>query len=211
VNRVVFLIDGFNVYHSIRQALEDGGGSLKWLDYQGLCRSYLSVFGREARVERVIYFSAYATHVQQTHPDVIVRHRRYVAALRGTGVETVMGRFKWHPRWCPTCQTEVPGYEEKETDVSIAVTLMELCLNDICDTAAIISGDTDLLPAIRAVKRLRSEKQIWVVFPYKRFNLELDQTADRTIKIKRAKYAKHQLPDPVTLSDGSVVAKPAGW
>lgn len=142
---------------------------------------------------------------------MIVRHRRYVAALRGAGVETVMGRFKWHPRWCPTCQTEVPGYEEKETDVSIAVTLMELCLNDICDTAAIISGDTDLLPAMRAVKRLRPEKQIWVVFPYKRFNLELDQTADRTIKIKRAKYAKHQLPDPVTLSDGSVVAKPAGW
>lgn len=88
---------------------------------------------------------------------------------------------------------------------------MELCLNDLCETAAIISGDTDLLPAIRAVKRLRPAKQVWVVFPYKRFNLELDQTADKTIKIKRAKYAKHQLPDPVKLSDGSLMAKPAGW
>jgi hypothetical protein len=95
MSRVSFLIDGFNVYHSISEAMKDEGGSMKWLDYFSLCQSYLSVFGREARLERVIYFSAYATHLQQTHPDVILRHRRYVHALRSTGVEPVMGRFKW--------------------------------------------------------------------------------------------------------------------
>jgi len=209
--RVAFLIDGFNVYHSIREAIKDAGGSLKWLDHLGLCKSYLSVFGRDARIESVTYFSAYATHLQQTHPDVIVRHRTYISALRSTGVEVVMGRFKWHPRWCPLCKQQSPGHEEKETDVSIAVRLMELALNDLCDTIVIVSGDTDLLPAIRAVQRNRPDKQVWVAFPYKRFNLELDQTADGTIKMKRAKYLKHQLPDPVVLADGTQIKKPGGW
>ena len=211
MSRVSFLIDGFNVYHSIREAIKDGGTSLKWLDYLNLCQSYLSVFGREARLERVVYFSAYATHLQQTHPDVIVRHRKYVQALRATGVELVMGRFKWRPRWCSTCAKEYPGHEEKETDVSIAVTLMELCLNDECDIAVLVSGDTDLLPAIRAVQRLCTDELVWVAFPYKRFNLELAQTAHGTIKVKRAKYAKHQSPDPVILPDGTSVTKPSGW
>ena len=211
MSRVAFLVDGFNVYHSIREAIKDGSGSIKWLDYLSLCRSYLNVFGREARLARVVYFSAYATHLQQTHPDVIVRHRKYVQALRSTGVEPMMGRFKWRPRWCPTCQKEYPGHEEKETDVSIAVTLMELCLNDVCDIVVLVSGDTDLLPGIRAVKRLCTDKQVWVAFPYKRFNLELAQTAHGTIKIRRAKYAKHQLPDPTILPDGTLVTKPSGW
>ena len=34
MNRVVFLIDGFNVYHSIRQALKDRGGSCLQLDLE---------------------------------------------------------------------------------------------------------------------------------------------------------------------------------
>ncbi len=63
MSRVAFLVDGFNVYHSIREAIKDGSGSSKWLDYHSLCRSYLNVFGRKAHLERVVYFSAYATHL----------------------------------------------------------------------------------------------------------------------------------------------------
>jgi uncharacterized LabA/DUF88 family protein len=181
------------------------------LDYIGLCRSYLSVFGRDARLERVTYFSAYATHLQQTHPDVILRHRTYVWALRCTGVETVMGRFKWRPRWCSICRRKSPGYEEKQTDVAIAVRMLELAFNDSCDAVVIVSGDTDLLPGVRAVRRNCPDKQVWVAFPYKRFNAELHQVAVGTIKIKRAKYAKHQLPDPVVLFDGTRVQKPPAW
>jgi uncharacterized LabA/DUF88 family protein len=211
MNRVSFLVDGFNVYHSVRAAAESTGESLKWLDLRSLCSSYLSAIGGAAQRERIYYFSAYAHFLTPKDPGVIVRHRTYVSALRATGVEPVMSRFKWKPRWCPICKVEHPGHEEKETDVAIAVMLMELCIEDSFDTAVLVSGDTDLLPAIRTVRRLFPEKQIWAAFPHGRYNAELAEAVDQSITIKRKKYGQHQLPDPVVLADGRKASKPIEW
>lgn len=215
MNRVAFLVDGFNVYHSVKQAIKDDGGasSLKWLDLKSLCDTYVrsGVFGSAATLERVIYFSAYATFLTAKDPGVVLRHRTFVTALQASGVELVLGRFKWKPRWCKNCKKEVPGHEEKETDVSIAVKVMELCFTNACDTIVLVTGDTDLLPAIRTARQLWPDKQMCVAFPYARFNEELRQASDKMVKIKRSMYAGHQLPDPVKLSDGSWLPKPTSW
>ncbi|TAH38286.1 MAG: NYN domain-containing protein [Planctomycetota bacterium] len=44
--------------------------------------------------------------------------------------------------------------EEKETDVAIAVAILEGMLDPAVDTIVLVSGDTDLVPALRAGKRL---------------------------------------------------------
>jgi uncharacterized LabA/DUF88 family protein len=211
MNRVSFLVDGFNVYHSVRTAAEATRESLKWLDLRSLCSSYMSAIGGAAQLEQVNYFSAYAHFLTPKDPRVIVRHRTHVNALQATGVVPVMGRFRWKPRWCPTCKTDIPGHEEKETDVAIAVMLMELCIKDEFDTAVLVSGDTDLLPAIRTARRLYPDKQVWVALPHGGYNAELAQAADSRITIKRKKYGQHQLPDPVGLPDGRKAWKPAEW
>jgi uncharacterized LabA/DUF88 family protein len=211
VNRVTFLVDGFNLYHSVREAAQATGESLKWLDLRSLCASYLSAIGGAAHVEQVFYFSAFAHFLTPRDPGVILRHKAYVNALTASGVVPVMGRFKWKPRWCPVCKVEHPGHEEKETDVAIAVMLLELCINDACDTAVLVSGDTDLLPAIRSARRLYPDKQVWVTFPHGRHNAELALAADNCITIKRKKYGQHQLPDPVLLADGREARKPEAW
>jgi len=51
-NRTAFVIDGFNVYHSLVDAskalgLPDESGT-KWLNLRALCESYLPVFGSDA-------------------------------------------------------------------------------------------------------------------------------------------------------------------
>jgi len=61
--RTVFLVDGFNLYHSLIEAQRDeGGASTKWLDLRGICKSFLPVAGRvagdRADLERIHYFSA---------------------------------------------------------------------------------------------------------------------------------------------------------
>jgi len=211
MNRVVFLVDGFNLYHSIREAAGATGLSLKWLDLPALCRSYMSMFGRGATLDRIIYFSAYANFLRPKDPHIVERHRTYVTALQAGGVETVMSRFKWKPRWCSTCQRENPGHEEKETDVAIAVKLMELFAAGVADTAVLVTGDTDLLPAVRTARSLYPDKQVWVATPHKRANADLGNAADGVITIKRRKYEKHQLPDPLKLPDGSEIRKPSDW
>ncbi len=83
-------------------------------------------------------------------PDKAARHATYVAALRATGVEVQLHRFKEKEVWCKA----YVHHEEKETDVAIAVKLLELCAVDACETVVIVTGDTDLAPAIRTAKVL---------------------------------------------------------
>jgi hypothetical protein len=48
-NRVCFLVDGFNVYHSIIEAMKAApppAASMKWLDFLAFCRSFLPSIGR---------------------------------------------------------------------------------------------------------------------------------------------------------------------
>ena len=90
-NRVCFLVDGFNVYHSIIEALKiNPTASMKWLDFQAFCSSFLPLISRDATLEKVFYFSASADF----RPDKAARHAILVAALRSTGVAVQLGRFK---------------------------------------------------------------------------------------------------------------------
>jgi uncharacterized LabA/DUF88 family protein len=50
-------------------------------------------------------------------------------------------------------------YEEKETDVSLAVSLLEDAAMDRYDVALLFSADSDLCPAVRAVRRVRPSFQ----------------------------------------------------
>ena len=44
MNRTTFLVDGFNLYHSLRTASEElGGASTKWLDLHVICQTSFSV------------------------------------------------------------------------------------------------------------------------------------------------------------------------
>ncbi|MBR2082614.1 MAG: NYN domain-containing protein [Elusimicrobiaceae bacterium] len=45
------------------------------------------------------------------------------------------------------------GHEEKLTDVNIAIYLLEIALKNTVDEAVIVSADSDLIPAILAIKR----------------------------------------------------------
>jgi uncharacterized LabA/DUF88 family protein len=207
-NRVCFLVDGFNVYHSVCEALRiTKGASIKWLDMQALCSSYLSAIGNGAMLEKVFYFSAFMDWI----PDKVARHQIYVDALRATGVEVQLHRFKEKEVWCKTCKELHVHHEEKETDVAIAVKLMELLYVDACDTIVVVSGDTDIAPAIRTAKVLWPAKRIWALFPFARHNAELKLISHGYLKMKAKRYLGHQLPNPVKAPSGGVIWKPATW
>ncbi|MHC1725658.1 MAG: NYN domain-containing protein [Syntrophobacteraceae bacterium] len=161
MDRTTFLIDGFNLYHSVRSASKDmRGATTKWLDISSLCRSYLPVLGATSRIKEIFYFSALAKHLEATNPDVTQRHRHFIRCLESTGIVVELARFKAKEIWCPFCNKQIIRHEEKETDVAISVKLMELLFFDKCDTAVLMTGDTDLAPAVRTAKRLFPNKRI---------------------------------------------------
>ncbi len=211
MNRVTFLIDGFNLYHSTLDFRRYTGKSVKWLNLRSLCASYIHMFGKDARLEAIYYFSAPPYYLTGKDPNKIKRYDTYLSCLRGTGINLELARFKAKEVFCDRCNTWIIKHEEKETDVAIAVKTMELFIKRTTDTVAIMSGDTDLVPLVRTCRSVFPDKRILFVFPYARKNKELTDLAPGSFSIRKKQYIKHQFPNPVVLPDGREIYKPAEW
>ncbi|MGH3869971.1 MAG: NYN domain-containing protein [Pseudonocardiaceae bacterium] len=156
VERVKAYVDGFNLYHGLR---EKHGRRYHWLDPEALITSLLR---RDQSLVGIDYFTA---RVRQ-QPDSETRQATYLDALSThcSQVTIIEGRFQQKRRYCRACGVKMTLYEEKETDVSIAAALIEDAVNDVFDAAMLVSADSDLCPAVRAVGRLRPKKRIFAAF-----------------------------------------------
>jgi uncharacterized LabA/DUF88 family protein len=201
--RAAFYFDGFNLYHALDDLRKN---HLKWLSLDALAKRLVP--SRDEDVSTVVYFSAFLTH----KPDKLVRHRAYVHALESTGVECVMGRFKYSTVKCRECGAEWRSYEEKETDVNIGIRIMRDAFRDVFDVCYLVSADTDLTPAMRMLKREFPNKEfVSVATPRRPHSSEFLRLADRTIKITDHVLTLCLLPPQLTTSDGRTIERPAEY
>lgn len=200
MTRVVALVDGFNLYHSI-DALKKPW--LKWLDLWKLSDRH--VLRKSERLEAVYYFSAYAYWL----PQPMQRHRAYVKALEAHRVTPVLGQFKAKDRSCRKCGARWTAHEEKETDVNIAIAMLRLAHKNDFDRCLLISRDSDIAPAVRATLEDFPQKVVTVVAPPNRgHSTELvAASAGKKAKITERQLEECQLPDTVIDAGGNVVAR----
>ena len=122
----------------------------------------------------------------------------------------VMGKFKDKDRYCWRCKNQWQDHEEKETDVNIALYLYRGAVGDEYDLALLVSGDSDLVPAIRFVKTKFTEKGIRVLTPVGRNNSgELVHAAGGPAmgrKIKEVHIENSLLPASLSNELGEIVA-----
>ncbi len=212
--RIAFLVDGYNLYYSLRDASERlglAGAGTRWLDVRAFCQSYLPAIDKRAMAVGFHYFTAIAHHLDTPYEQATVRHRHYLECLHDRGVTVHLGHFKerWHV--CPTCETRFMRHEEKETDVAMGSKLLELFSRDECDGAVLVSGDSDIAPAVRAATRLFPTKRVYSCFPYRRRSALLGTIVRKAFRVSLQRYGRFQLPDPVVLTSGLRIRRPAGW
>ena len=200
--RVAVYIDGFNLYNGLRAKHEK---RYLWLDLHEVCKSFLRP---DQTLIRIGYFTAPVRGDRFAAEQAI-----YLDALRATSsiLTVTEGRFLEKPVQCPACGDVRMTYEEKETDVNIAVSLVEDAAGDRYDTALLITGDSDLCPAIRSVRRLRPTKRVLVAFPPLRSTNQLRQTAHGTFSISGSRLRGRLLPDVVTTDTGVKLIRPERW
>lgn len=218
--RAVAFIDGFNVYHY----LANNFPKMKWLDYWKLALCHIPQY---ATLIGVHYFSAYATWNQRKTE----RHQDYVEALESVGVTPHINHFvnRRHEfivedpnatRVWDTVDGQKKGrlihgyrYEEKQTDVGIATTIIAMASRDEFDIALLISGDTDFVPVFKSMQEYFSNKQMRAAVPAAKvpapYNHLLRPGYCRLIK--GSQLEKCQLPDPVILRSGFPIPKPDAW
>jgi uncharacterized LabA/DUF88 family protein len=200
--RAAFYVDGFNLYHSLKSSSRST--ACRWLDVRSLCQAFLS---RREKLERVLYFTALTTW---DRPKV-ERHTKLITALEATGVEIVMGKFKQKQRLCTACGQRYLSVEEKETDVNIAVRLIRDAVRDEFDTAFLMTGDSDLIPALRIMRELFPGKDLVVVFPFNRVTEALKREASRYMRVRLHHLEAHRFAKVVRTRDGRQIACPDSW
>ena len=195
LTRVAVYIDGFNLFHGLR---DKGWRRYYWLDLRALAEKLLRA---DQRLSFVRYFTARVLP-DPDDPEKPNRQNTYLEALATlSGLSIHYGYFAPRPG---------RGYEEKMTDVNIAVELLCDAYEDTFDTAILISGDGDLFSAVQAAQQ-RCDKRVVVAFPPDRRSNALRSATPYTITLRRNVLRDSQLPDMVVGTEGHELKRPATW
>lgn len=152
----------------------------------------------------MLYFSAYADHIDLSKQK---SQKTYLKALELKGVSPILGYFKKKNHKCSNCSHRWMGHEEKETDVNIALHLLDLAYQNGFDRALVISNDSDLAPAIRMVRSRFPHKRITTVAPPIYYHsLELINASSDKTKIRVEHLERCLLPLVVSDASGLVSA-----
>ena len=201
MKKVIFFIDGFNLYHALANSKYR---KYKWLDFNKFANFFVNKY---ERIEEIYYFTA----LTPWDIDKVKRHKIFIKAQESVGIKTVYGKFRKRSKKCRLCHKVYETYEEKQTDVNIAIYLFKLAIENKYEKAFIVSGDSDLVPSILAIKESFPEKEIGVIVPIRGRAFELKSHCDFHIQMKEKHLNLNQFPDKVILSDNSFVTRPETW
>lgn len=205
MSRVISYIDGFNLYFGLKNK---GWKRYYWLDLEALSEA-LMIAGQT--LETTHYFTARLRLVGNNHADKQRQDDYLDALLTRNNLQIHHGHYLRKTRQCRSCGASWPDYEEKMTDVNIAVQLIADAFDDNFDTALIISADSDLTTPVQLVRKRFPNKKIVIAQPPGRNSNQLSQAANTAFQISRKKVQTSQLPETVTTADGVTLQRPATW
>ena len=139
------------------------------------------------------------------------RHKVFIKAQESVGVKIVYGQFKKRAKKCGICHQTYETYEEKQTDVNNAIHLFKLAIDNRYEKAFIVSGDSDLIPSILAIKESFPEKKLGVIIPIRGRAFQLKSICDFHIQMKEKHLRENQFPDRIILPDNSCITRPESW
>jgi uncharacterized LabA/DUF88 family protein len=205
---VIAYIDGFNLYHGLRDRYRH---RYLWLDLVQLVR--------RLRPHDSVVAVRYFTAVVRNDPPAQARQQAYLDALRahsGSCLQIVHGRYQAKQQACRRCGATWTSYEEKETDVNIAVSLVADAAASTADLAVLISADSDLCPAIRTARTVAAARQarfgIIAAFPPRRYSHEVKRLIPGAFTLSHQDIRNSLLPDTVTeATSGRKFHRPREW
>lgn len=201
--RVIFYIDGLNLYNGLKRA---NLRKYYWLDLRALAEKLCLP---NQRLVRIKYFTSMVS--TKFDEGKFQRQSSYIKALRTLKyVRIFLGRHQKGFTTCSRCGKVFKNFNEKMTDMNIAVEMFKDAYQKKCDTQILISGDSDLVPACKAIIELFDMKLV-IFFPPHRKTDRLKEHCHFSAKIFTNYFKKSQLPELIIDSDGNEIIKPEYW
>jgi uncharacterized LabA/DUF88 family protein len=195
-------VDGFNLYHGLHT---NGRHAQLWLD--------LVKLGASLRPKQRLLCVRYFTAPVLNQPQAQARQAHYIDAMKSlhpTQISVTEGRYQAKPKTCLRCGHTYTHYEEKETDVNLATSIVVDASRKESDAALVISGDSDVAPAVRAARELNPDLFIAAAFPPNRTSQELRSLMPASFVIGQKKIRDAQLPDEFRAA-GRTFHRPDKW
>ncbi len=208
--KAMVYVDGFNLYFGILQ----GSPNLKWLNLQ----SFMDFLRPDEEVVGVRYFTAMVD--PQKHQSVSRdRQKRYLQALGSCSrIKVVNGKYQMREVSCRArCGDRYEVPEEKKTDVGIAVQMISDAIDGLMDRIVLVSGDSDLEPAVEWIRKRHPEIKITVYIPQdpgdakQRRNDTYRNMGVDAKPLPTADIHRFQFPNKVDLGSGRTVERPTKW
>ena len=205
--RSIIYVDGFNLYYGAVR-----GTTHKWLNLQQLFERLRP----HDCIQRIYYFTA-----EVTGPHA-VNQRAYLRALATNPlVQILFGKFKRKQLTCRVvgcdyARTRVfSAVEEKRTDVNIATQMLSDAFRDQAERLILVSGDSDLVPAVNMIKSEFPKKQVIVYVPARNpirgAAAELRTAADKHKTLPMTLVRVSQFPATLPDGTGGSIDKPPDW
>lgn len=121
-----------------------------------------------------------------------------------------MGKFKRKYPKCNNCHKKYLTHEEKESDINIALYILQHAFENRYDKIFLITADSDLLAIIYRLKELFPEKEIVLLIPPGRRNFvkSIKANVNKWYEIKEKHIKKSLLPETILLKNGTTLQRP---
>jgi uncharacterized LabA/DUF88 family protein len=205
-------VDGYNWYHSIFKHYPDW----KWLNLPAF-------FSALRPHEEIAVVKLFSSLVDPDRPASDARERqvRYFDALSTLPkMKIVLGAFQSREVHCRgTCRERYIISEEKKTDVNIAVEMISDAIAGACTRMYVVSGDSDIQPAVEWVYANKRDIKITVYIPALQNEqpgrrLDYYRTKGLSVDCKflpLGDIKNHQLPKCAKLPNGKLAVRPHTW
>jgi uncharacterized LabA/DUF88 family protein len=211
--RVTFYIDGFNFYYGLRnkKKIDKKWQCVYWIDVVKLFNQFLSP---NQILEKVIYFTASPLNKDKSNRQGAFLNTNKV--LNNGKFEFVKGKYIQTIIQCPNCKYAILKPEEKKTDVNIAIRMIGDCVGNKTDVIVLVSGDSDLLPALEFIHQKYPQKKIRVYFPPTIFSIDIKNKIKKNngkidfLDVNYNKFVNSIMPD-IVIKDGKTYTIPDKW
>lgn len=211
MKKVSFYIDGFNFYYGIKEMSKHKPDWRKfyWIDLVKLCSEFLK---EDEEIFEVHYFTARPKNKgKMTRQNMLMGCNK---AINGEKLKIHYGKYQDKPIICRAddgCGKTFMHWEEKQTDVNLAIKMIENCHYDECQKIILISGDSDFLPPLKLIKNIY-KKELLVMFPPTKYTNSIVQLNINYLQMEKhkPKWNKALMENVIEL-DGKTYRKPVEW
>jgi uncharacterized LabA/DUF88 family protein len=159
--KVVLLVDGMNIFHSIKQNV---GNQYLDLDILKLSKKLIK---ENEDISQIELFAA--LFVGESKIAQIQRKFIYKNSLTQL-INLHLGIYRERTIDCKICGNKLVYYQEKYTDINIALAILKYSTDQSIKKIYLLSADDDFKPAINAFMSVAQNKQIVKVSPPGRYN-----------------------------------------